>query len=109
MDGDLGAKLKEVLNDPETMKKIRGIAASLGGGEGENIERESEEREENPERREPPAPALSFPAPKNDRARVNLLSALMPYLNPERREAAKALIRILRIWELTDLNAILGG
>ena len=100
MDGDLGAQLKEVLNDPEMMRKIRGLAAKLGA----DGPADPPKREEEGETRQPP-----LPKPKDDQDRIRLLSALLPYLNEERREAARAMIRILRIWDLIDLNAIFGG
>ena len=100
MDGDLGTRMKEVLSDPDMMQKLSALAASLSAspaGSGDPAP------EHDAPHAAPPA------APKDDRDRARLLSALLPYLNEERRSAAKAMLRVLRLWELIDFGSILGG
>ena len=104
MDGDLGNKVREVLNDPDMMQKLTALAAQLGAGEEGGNDGGHDESNAAPD------PVPSPPAaPHNDRDRARLLSALLPYLSEERRSAAKAMLRVLRLWELIDLGSLFGG
>ncbi len=104
---DLNEKLTELLNDPESMKKVREMAENLLGDP-------------------PPEPPTPTAAPdlagllsgnelgaitsliarmKTDTGdpRVQLITALRPHLSEKRRERADAAIRLLRLIDLLPL------
>lgn len=99
---DLGEKLAEILNDPESMNRVKQMAESLLGGEEKN---------------NVPAPTPSvggeelkmmmnimsrFKSQGND-TRTQLLTALKPHLSEPRREKVDTAIKILKLIELFPL------
>ena len=114
VDQDIGSKLQEILSDPGAMKKVMGIAESLMGGTAAYTPQHSEAREEaqeteggsgSGEMREVAHLPRSFSGKGGDENSIRLLGALCPYLNPGRREAAKSIIRIMKILQLLELQA----
>ena len=99
---DLGEKLAEILNDPESMNRVRQMAESiLGGDEKSNVPAQ--------------APALGgeelkmmmnimsrFKSQGNN-TRTQLLTALKPHLSEPRREKVDTAIKILKLIEILPL------
>ena len=105
---DLNEKLAEILNDPESMNRVRQMAESILGGE-----------EETTKRSEPADAGISslfgekdlsaitslisrMKSGEND-PRVQLITALRPHLTEKRRERADAAIRLLKLIDLLPL------
>ncbi len=97
-NNDLSAMLQGLMADPELMKKVSSVASSLGIGD---IPAPKEEKEENTgEKKE--EKDLRLPAPKlssRDADRRRLISAIKPYLNPERREKADMLLTFMTLMD----------
>ncbi len=99
---DISEMLKSVMSDPETMSKLMSVAQGLTGG-GENPSPTPEKPTEN----EPEAkPSLLT---KGNEERIALISAIRPYLSPERRKSADSMIKMLKMMKLTDLSKMLGN
>lgn len=109
MDGNFSEMLKEVLADPEAMEKLMGAAETLmgeksspkeSGTSGEAATVGAQEQEG----------ARSLPALKGKRdtsdERIALLTALRPYLSPERRKSADNLIRMMKMMKMADLKKL---
>ena len=109
---DLGAKLSEILSDPESMNRVREMAESILN-----------------EKQEPPPPKNDFTdafdigeisqimglvsklQSSNDDPRAALLFALKPHLSEAKREKVDTAIKILRLLDLLPLikeRGILG-
>ena len=105
---DLGSKLTELLNDPESMNRVRQMAESILGESGNDA----------------PAPSpdissigdmlgsgelqsiisvISKMKSAEDDSRVQLLSALRPHLSEERRKRADTAIKILKLLDALPL------
>ena len=102
MDGDIGQLLQSVLSDPQQMEKLTAMAQSLMGGESAVT---------------PPTPAsgppsVSAPPPeakllsavtgmlgqKGEQSRsAALLSAMRPYMRPEKQEKLDRAMQIARM------------
>ena len=88
---EIMAKLSGILNDPEAMKKISAMASGS-------------QQEQKPS--QPSLPISGHSDEAKNRAR--LISALKPYLNPERRDKADKLLGLLSILELTGSSNLFG-
>lgn len=103
---DLSSKLAELLNDPDTMERVRNMAENLLG-------------ENNNQSAPPSVPALpdmtsgeelgkimsiigKLKNESND-SRTQLLTALKPHLSEPKREKVDTAIKILRLLELLPL------
>lgn len=105
---DLSAKLTELLNDPESMNRVRQMAESILGESGE----------------EAAAPVSAVPDISNmlsgdelksimsvisrfkssgDDSRVQLIAALRPHLSDERKTRADTAIKILKLLDILPL------
>lgn len=109
---DLSKKLSEILNDPESMNRVREMAESIL----------SEKPEPEPQKNDLSALAdigeisqimglVSRLQSQNDDPRAALLSALKPHLSEAKREKVDTAIKILRLLDLLPLikeSGILG-
>ena len=102
MDDNLSEMLKSVMSDPETMSKLKSVAESLAGG-GDNPSEAPETT-----KTEVPEAKPSF-LTKGNEERIALISAIRPYLSPERRKSADSMIKMLKMMKLTDLSKMLGN
>ncbi len=101
---DLSARLSEILNDPESMNRVRQMAEGLLG---------SAEEAPAPEDTTPTLPegldvsalisVLSRLNQTGNDPRITLLSALKPNLTPERQKKVDTAIKLLRMIELLPL------
>lgn len=103
---DFTDKISEILNDPQSIEKMRGIAEQLLGGEQKATK--------------PAEPSLDLAQiedtvdiakiislfntvnNKND-DRTKLLLALKPHLSPERRQRVDKAVKILRLIEIMPI------
>ena len=104
MMDELGDKLSAILNDPESMERVKQMAQSLLGGE--------EERAAAPSISASPAETHDdinikqivslFSKMKNtaDDSRVQLIYALRPHLSEERRARADTAIKLLKLLDM---------
>lgn len=109
---DLSKKLSEILNDPDSMNRVREMAESIL----------SEKPEPEPPKNDFSALAdigeisqimglVSRLQSQNDDPRAALLSALKPHLSEAKREKVDTAIKILRLLDLLPLikeSGILG-
>lgn len=125
-NSDLSGILQKVLADPEALQKIMRLAGEMKGGGTGGTGGESTEHAEGgaagegaggaPQSGAAQGEGTGKPskreAAEEEENRIKLLSALMPYLNEDRREKADVMIRILKLLRFTDLNELtklLGG
>ena len=110
MDGNLSEMLKGVLSDPDAMEKIKNAADMFMGG---NTPKDTRSDNGNDDTRSKEATGsdqtshtTKFDQRSNDQ-RIALISALRPYLSPERRQTADTLIKMLKVIKLTDISKLL--
>ena len=99
---DLGEKLAEILNDPESMNRVRQMAESLLGGE-EKKEEPSDISPLGANEMQMMVNIMSrLKSSKGDES-TELLNALKPHLSEPRREKVDTAIKILKLIELFPL------
>ena len=91
MNDDLAGLLGGLLSNPESIKKLMG---SISNGE-------SQPREEATEHLPMPPDLAQLTSGRDDR-RINLLTALKPYLSSSRSANVDKAIRLLRLTKLTE-------
>ena len=102
---DLSEKLTGILNDPESMERVRKMAESIFSGEdnGQN----SVTKNENPLADAAQIQSIMSIVSKfnslGDDKRSQLINALKPYLSEHRQEKADAAIKILKLLEILPL------
>lgn len=112
---ELEARIQAVLNDPQQMQELMSLAKSLGLAQ-ENGE---EAPPHSPEQPPQPVEAVSGQPPFSqgfgsmaallqqagglDKKQENLLSALRPFLRPERREKLERAIQAARLSQLAGM------
>lgn len=111
---ELSEKLAKILNDPESMNRVREMAENILGNN------ESEEPKQNnddiygmlgSDELMSVMSIVSKLNTKNDDARTQLLSALKPHLSEPKRDKVDTAIKILRLLELLPLikeSGVLG-
>ncbi len=104
MDANISDMLKDVMADPETMSKLMSVAEGLMKSEKppETTESAAEAVNVTPESK----PSILT---KGNEERIALISAIRPYLSPERRKSADSMIKMLKMMKLTDLSKMLGN
>ena len=102
---DISEKLAGILNDPDSMEKVRKMADSLFSEEKGNSKPESEEAFDIPSLDEMNAiiSIVSKLKADSDDGRARLINALKPYLSEHRRGKADTAIKLLKIIELLPL------
>ena len=105
MDSDLGARLEAVLSDPEQMEKIAQVAQGLfaqTGGQVKPPETDPPQRQEGPS--VPPADARflsalgrAFSGGGEASRSTALLTAMRPYMKPEKQEKLDRAMEIARM------------
>lgn len=98
---DLNQKLAQILNDPESMNRVKEMAESI-------LSQNDKPKTEEPSVFGIPDSAelmnimsiVSKLNQKNDDARTNLLAALKPHLSEPKREKVDTAIKILRLLDL---------
>jgi hypothetical protein len=110
---DLNQKLTEILNDPESMNRVREMAESILSDNAKKDEPEDPSFLGNLDGAELGniMSIVSKLNQKNDDPRTALLAALKPHLSERRREKVDTAIKILRLLELLPLlkeSGVLG-
>lgn len=115
MDDNISEMLKGVMSDPETMSKLMSVAQGLMGSQPsgndkpqENESKSSTEASE-PEPKAQPSNAKVNPLSSGNEERIALISAIRPYLSPERRRSADSLIKMLKMMKLADMSKLFGN
>ena len=105
---ELGDKLSAILNDPESMERVKQMAQSLLGGEADSAALPDIPAEPAAQ----PGDDINikqivslFSKMKNtaDDSRVQLIYALRPHLSEERRARADTAIRLLKLLDMLPL------
>ncbi len=111
MDSDIGAMLQSVLSDPEQMSRIGQIARELtapaGGDAGK--ERNTSEKNDLPpslDDRLLQAMGKAFSGAAGHSRSTELLTAMRPYMRPEKREK---LDRAIKIAQMARVAGIVMG
>ena len=101
-EGELSQKLEQVLSEPARLAQITALAKSFAGEPGEKAASGSEVPPAEPA----PSP-LSFLPPEflrdwkeHAKERIALLSAVRPFLEPERRSKVDRVISLLQTLDL---------
>lgn len=110
---DLNSKLAEILNDPESMNRVREMAESIlsDNKPKEQTTDESIFGSLNGAELSGIMSIVSKLNQKGDDARTSLLLALKPHLSERKREKVDTAIKILRLLELLPLlkeSGVLG-
>jgi hypothetical protein len=110
---DLNQKLTEILNDPESMNRVREMAESILSDNAKKDEPEDPSFLGNLDGAELGniMSIVSKLNQKNDDPRTALLAALKPHLSERKREKVDTAIKILRLLELLPLlkeSGVLG-
>ena len=110
---DLNQKLTEILNDPESMNRVREMAESILSDNAKKDEPEDPSFFGNLDGAELGniMSIVSKLNQKNDDPRTALLAALKPHLSDRKREKVDTAIKILRLLELLPLlkeSGVLG-
>ncbi len=103
MDGGIEEKISSILSSPEDLKKIMEIASALGlksptTVEGEAREKAGTEADENVTSEETDAIEKLLKSGKSER--LELLSALKPYLKDAKRDKIDNLLKLINTAEL---------
>ncbi len=114
MDGNLSDMLQGVLQDPDTMEKLMGVAQGLMGSSAHHKEESTASPSPVTESSPPSSQAkdgttlsqVSSSLQAGNKERIALICALRPYLSPERRQTADSLIKMLNMLKLADLNKL---
>ena len=106
MNGDFSQLLQGVLQDPDAMQKLMGVAKSfLSEAPDSKTAPETAPPEASPpETREPSQALLRMTAGNSER--IALIAAVRPYLSPARKQTADSLIKMLKMLKLADLNKL---
>ena len=104
MDANITDMLKDVMADPETMSKLMSVAEGLMKSEKPSDAPSGEITEAVKIQPESKPSILT----KGNEERIALISAIRPYLSPERQKSADSMIKMLKMMKLTDLSKMLG-
>lgn len=101
---DISEKLASVLNDPDSMERVRRMAESLLGDKGEEkpqgISAISGEGMPTPDEMQKIMHIVSALKTKGNDSRTRLLLALKDNLSPPRREKVDTAVKILRLIDM---------
>ena len=102
---DLNQKLAQILNDPESMNRVREMAESILSKEEATEEKSDDSIFGIPDSNELMniMSIVSKLNAKNDDARTNLLAALKPHLSEPKREKVDTAIKILKLLDLLPI------
>ena len=100
--------LKSILNDPESINKIGSLLSSLGGEDKGEPEQKNEGEEGTTPFPINPETLMRITGMynkilKEDDPRVNLLYALLPYMNEKRKSNTEQAIKLLRMSKMSSL------
>ncbi len=83
MDGDISAKLNDILSDKQKMSAVMSVVSSVMGKQAEEGEKQAD---------------IQMPRVNDDK--INLLVALKPFLSADGREKADKLIKLLSLYSI---------
>lgn len=102
---DLSEKLAELLNDPESLNRVRQMAENLLGNADSGADAQPAPREETTEllggdELKSIMSVISHLKSSENDSRVQLITALKPHLSEARQQRADSAIKLLRLLEL---------
>ncbi len=106
MDGNFSEMVQNVMSDPDAMSRLMEVAQGLMSGSNVNTQTELQQDQEKQDSHEA-ANLISKIRSGNDE-RIALISALRPFLSPERRKSADNLIKMMKMMKLADMNKLLN-
>lgn len=110
---DLNQKLAQILNDPESMNRVKEMAESILSGNEQKNEQPKSAPGDMPDADEliKIMSIVQKLNSNNDDKRTNLLTALKPHLSDPKREKVDTAIKILRLLDLLPIlkeSGVLG-
>ncbi len=107
LDENLSEKIRAVLADPAALSAIASVASSLSGGSAQaNVPSEQQSAQVSAPTETPSVPAVSIP--KRD-PRIDLLCAIKPLVNDEKRNRLDSLVQIATVASLLGTLGKKGG
>ena len=104
MDGQLQDKISEILSSPEDVKKLMDIVGNLGLSkkplETEAVEKDEASSSSGQEADQKDISAIERILKTGKDERIQLLTALRPYLKDEKREKIDNILRLLNAAEI---------
>ena len=100
---DLSQKLEDILNDPESMNKVRVMAEQLLGDEQETESRNDSSSGFSEKDISAVMSVMGRLNGKSDDNRIKLLLALKPHLTDKRRQKVDSAIKLLKLIEILPL------
>lgn len=104
MDDNFSQMIQSVMSDPEALKNIMSMAQGLmsdtsssPSGKADEIEHHEKDEEKS---------ALTSKLSHGNEQRIALISALRPYLSPQRQKSADSLIKMLKMMKLADVSKL---
>ncbi len=98
---DLSQKLADILNDPESMEKVRNLASNILSGDNEEKPVQSQEGSMvSPNEMKAIMNIMGRLKNGNDDRRTALLLALKPNLSKEKQEKVDTAVKLLKLVEL---------
>lgn len=99
---DISEKLATILNDPDSMSRVRQMAESILGGEKQKEESVSDSGIKAEDMQTIMSLISRFNSTRDD-DRTRLLMALKPHLSEPKREKVDTAVKILKMLELLPL------
>ena len=102
MDDNMMDKLKGILNDPETMQSLSDMMGSLGGGQ-QKKQAETETKAAQQMQMMMRVKDIMDRVNDTDDPRINLLTALRPYMRSNRASHMDRAIRMIQMTKITSI------
>ncbi len=118
MDNDFTEKLQSILSDKDAVERLKQLAGNLNLQGSASSDKEDSEKNSasditnipSQEQEQTGEHQIAVKHSKHSSEdHIRLISAIKPYLSPERQEMADNIIRLLKLMKLTDLNKLLRG
>lgn len=107
MDGNFSEMVQNVMSDPDAMSKLMEVAQGLMSSTPSGPPPDTSDETAPAVTHEGAEGLLSKIRSGNDE-RIALISALRPFLSPERRKSADNLIKMMKMMKLADVNKLLN-
>ncbi len=102
MDDNMMDKLKGILNDPDTMRSLSEMIEGMGGGK-QKQQAESEAKAAQQMQMMMKVKDIMDRVTDTDDPRINLLTALRPYMRSKRAGQMDKAIRMIQMTKLTSV------
>jgi hypothetical protein len=106
MDSNFSEMVQNVMSDSDAMSRLMEIAQGLMSGSNSDSPTELQQESDKQDSHE--AVNLMSKIKSGNDERIALISALRPFLSPERRKSADNLIKMMKMMKLADMNKLLN-